>query len=1021
MIRVKGSSRATGQGYFGAVKAVIPANAHPPWVHAPGRRGPWGWRVRVLVTLGTAVLLAAGNAAAYARATGGAARQPARPGAAVATEPQLSQDVSGTVPVMHYGQTTGDFLGEGHDQVAYVKDNNLDIYEPNKFGGTLKESTPTDLRATPNEGVQAGSPVWQDGTPYRANSEKYGLTSVKVASSPSAIYMVGGNGRVGFGKDDYKLYLYEVLHNGSCATYACAGHVELPNHFPGPIFPCFGRDQTVAATSLAVGQVGGRTLIAVGLSDYGIFIYDETLHLVAHITDMGAGSTFCNPTPQTPVTSLGFGPPTGPGQGGVLAAGVESIGNTLFSYQLNPDGTEKSMTKAGSWQQVELASTAAYINGQLDTVFGRDDGWMFVMNPTTGEVYTPNTYAGPGAISGLTALTPWDGHPDNQELVVAKWDGTNDQVLKYEDGNLKAIQVGTGGATSVTDDQLQQWYPGYAAGRLQVVNASAGPVSVSMASRPDPGYGCWLNASVAQPPVPAFPTEASTVAAGQSSPAYFIGALTAGIDGSCASAQGKGEWSAYVVITPASDPGDEHLLKVRVTSSGDVEADSQVGGALTATLDRGSGPGGSWGQWNLTIKGPPAPTALAAPTLTGFRLTSPPGPDWVPPDRPAPDDPCRPVYRFDVTGASWKGAGVPGQVTAQIPAMTAQGSTDDGKTWRDLGELMPVSAPARSADTVTLGPASFFWQDPPGPGKGHRAAPKGQDQCPAASGKPLTDVRVLSGGLTSNVVHLADLKPPDIDGGPGATPIDSITATAATGENATPLADGVDQATVDLALNSNGGGVISNDDPRYKLVYYRDTETDNLVTGLYVPGHLFDYVAVGPFRGEYSDSGSAERVHNYLTTTSTGSQSLVADVNDSGTAKPYHSEPLVVAGSSLSQLGTTGTAAGGIQVTGCAGACPLAAPADTTPALYQAGSDSVGPVIGLQFKVEAVTGVASLPLEVGTENAHTLASAPLEIQPPGNKAVLRQTSGFWPAGTIDTSLITSGELVRALSVTVGGS
>ena len=65
--------------------------------------------------------------------------------------------------------------------------------------------------------------------------------------------------------------------------------------------------------------------------------------------------------------------------------------------------------------------------------------------------------------------------------------------------------------------------------------------------------------------------------------------------------------------------------------------------------------------------------------------------------------------------------------------------------------------------------------------------------------------------------------------------------------------------------------------------------------------------------------------------------------------------------------------------------------------------------------------MASLPLEVGTENAHTLASAPLEIQPPGNKAVLRQTSGFWPAGTIDTSLITSGELVRALSVTVGGS
>lgn len=980
----------------------------------------WGRRVSLLVTLGTALVLAAGNAAAYAGVTGGTARPPAaRPGTVAASAPQLSQDMSGTVPIMHYGQTTGDFLGEGHDQVAYVKDGNLDIYETNKYGSALKKSAPTDLKASPND------EVW-DGPDNKSAGERYGLASVKTASSATSIYMAGAtwdesNPDNPYGK--YKVYLYKLPHDGSCASVGCSqGHVELPNRFNAGQ-PICNRINLVAVTSLAVGVVGGRTLIAVGLSDYGIFIYDGNLNLVAHIDDMGAGATFCNPAPQTPVTSLGFGPATGLGQGGVLAAGVESIGNTLFSYQLNPDGTEKSMTKAGSWPQVELAATAAYLNGQLYTVFGRDDGWMFVMNPATGEVSTPNTYAGAGAISGLTTLTPWDGQQDNQELVVAKWDGTGDQVLKYEDGTLKPVPVGTGGATSVTDDQLGQWYPGYGAGRLQVINDSAGTVSVSMASRPDPGYGCWLNASVAQPPVPAFPTEPAEVTAGQSSPAYFIGALTAGVDGSCASAEDNGEWASYVVITPKNDPADEHLVKVKVTASGDVEADSQVGGALTATLDRGSGVGGSWGPWNLTIKGPPAPAALAAPTLTGFRLTSPPGPGWKPPTHSPPDDPCRPVYRFDVSGASWTDTDAPSQVTAQIPAMTAEGSSDDGKTWQELGELMPVTAPARSADVVTLGPASFFWQDPPGPGKGRgpRAAPEARDQCPGNGGKPLTDMRVTSGGLSSNIVHLADLKAPDIGGGPGATRVDSITATAATGENATPLADGVDQATVDLALNSSGGGVIPNDDPRYQLVYYRDTGNDALVTGLYESAHFADYVAVGPFQGEYSDTGAAERVHNYLTTTSTGAQSLVADMNDTGTASPYHSEPLVVKGDSVSQLETTGTAAGGIQITGCPGACPLAAPADTAPALYQAGADSAGPVTGVQFKVEAVTGVASLPLQVGTDNVHTLASALLEIQPPGNKAVLRQTSGFWPTGTIDTSLVTSGELVRALSVTVGGS
>ncbi len=80
--------------------------------------------------------------------------------------------------------------------------------------------------------------------------------------------------------------------------------------------------------------------------------------------------------------------------------------------------------------------------------------------------------------------------------------------------------------------------------------------------------------------------------------------------------------------------------------------------------------------------------------------------------RPPADDPCRPVFRFDVTGAQWTHVQPAGQETARIPAMTAQGSTDGGTTWQDLGQLMPSTAPAADRDgTLTLGPASFYFQN----------------------------------------------------------------------------------------------------------------------------------------------------------------------------------------------------------------------------------------------------------------------------------------------------------------------
>ena len=876
--------------------------------------------------------------------------------------------------------------------------------------------------------------MWQRDEENYAGSA-YNLTGVKVAADSSNIFMAGAtwNGTDNGAITTYGLHLYELPHNGSCASASCAERkIDLPGIFKYDAF-LGGRINLIVVTSLTVGVVGGQTLIAVGLSDEGIFIFNDNLQQVAHISDMATPDH--SQPPQTPVTSLAFGRPR-VGQGGVLLAGVMSPAWDMYMYRLNADGTEKSMHYAGgSWYT--FASAVAQINGQQYAVFGTlpsdNTNVIFVMNIDTGVEFTRYTYSG-DLVSGLTPLTPWDGNSGNQQVVVGTFGGSHDMVLQYVGGTMTTIPVGAGGASTGTADQLYQWFPGYGAGRLRVANDTGSAVSVSMAWRPDASYGCWLNTSVTDGAVPEFPANPTSVAAGQASSQYFIGALTAGPDGGCASATGTGQWASYVVITPAGDPADQHEVKLQVNPTAGLASiaaiTDQAGGDLTATLTPdGSGSGGSWwGGWQLHVTGPGQPAAAKAPAVTGYQLTSMPSSDYQAPTSPEADDPCRPVYRFDVTGAQWTVPGAAGQaqarVAAQIPAMTAQGSTDGGKTWTDLGQLMPATTPTLAGNTVTLGPSSFYWQDPVTAATAPAvAAAPGGSQCPTSGDAPLTDVRVVSGGLPSSVVTVTTLNAaaPAVGGGPGAQPINSNAGLAVTPDNpsgtAMPRADGVDQAGLTIQLKpSNGGGIIPASDPQYKLVYYRVSNTNTLVTGLYTAGDYGDYVAVGPYLAD----GSRVNTQSYLVTTSTAGQSLLGVINDSGEPSPFTSGSIPVAAPD-SPLIPTGAAATGIEITGCAGSstCPLTAPAAATPALYQAGGLATGPVSGLQFAAEAVTGVASLPLQISTSNAHTLASAPLSVQP--GQAVLRDTSPFWPKDTIDTALVTRGNLVQAVSVPVGGN
>ena len=386
-----------------------------------------------------------------------------------------------------------------------------------------------------------------------------------------------------------------------------------------------------------------------------------------------------------------------------------------------------------------------------------------------------------------------------------------------------------------------------------------------------------------------------------------------------------------MVITPAGDPADQHEVKLQVNPTaglaGIVRITDQAGGDLTATLAQDGGGGSWWGGWQLHVTGPGQPVAAKAPAVTGYQLTSMPSSDYQAPTSPVADDPCRPVYRFDVTGAQWTVPGVgAGQaharLTAQIPAMTAQGSTDGGKTWTDLGQLMPATAPSLTGQTVTLGPSSFYWQDPVTAAAAPAvAAAAGGSQCPASGDAPLTDVRVVSGGLPSNPVTVASLNAaaPAVGGGPGAQPIASQNGLVVNPDNpsgtATPRADGVDQAGLTVQLKpASTGGIIPASDPQYKLVYYRVNNTNTLVTGLYTAADYGDYVAVGP----YAADGSTAATKSYLVTASTAGQSLLGVVNDSGVTAPFTSGAIGVA-APASPLSPIGSAAAGIQITGCAG------------------------------------------------------------------------------------------------------
>ena len=221
----------------------------------------------------TAAAIVAGLMAALLATAPAAVAKAAPARAAAAATPTLPADLSTRMPRTAHDETVGDFLGKGYDQRAVVENGRLNIYNPPNRGGNLVQWAPTDLQGvgpSNSDGRGGHLPLWQGGA-MADLADKSQLASVYLAWTPDALYMAGSHnvGVPGAGSD-VNLYfadwLYKLPPDGKCASKSCAIAVgKLPALIYSHSVPFIERTEGV--TALAVGQVAGKTFVAIGFSD----------------------------------------------------------------------------------------------------------------------------------------------------------------------------------------------------------------------------------------------------------------------------------------------------------------------------------------------------------------------------------------------------------------------------------------------------------------------------------------------------------------------------------------------------------------------------------------------------------------------------------------------------------------------------------------------------------------------------------------------------------------------------------
>jgi hypothetical protein len=364
------------------------------------------------------------------------------------------------------------------------------------------------------------------------------------------------------------------------------------------------------------------------------------------------------------------------------------------------------------------------------------------------------------------------------------------------------------------------------------------------------------------------------------------------------------------------------------------------------------------------------------------------------------------VYRFDITAATYQlPTPYPNQLV--VPPLIVQGSVN-GTTWTTLGTLIPRTEPTISGSQLTLGPATFWWENP--------------------AGQPAyQQIRVALGptGNPSPPITLSSLPaPPDPTTANISGP--DIAATSSN-QNAQPVDSGVDQAPLSVQVQITGGSDLPFTDPSYQRIYYRNS-ANALITNLLLAGASPNtFLGVTPYEGAaYPNNGSVTTGQpgtfdgfHYVATTSTIDQQITGHID--GATEP--SNPITVLASQISPTRSANPAASGISLVGCTdfsnNLCRLYPISPSQPALSLDTTNGVQ--IGLLTAAIATTSTQILPLQqtAGTTD-HLLASSTLNQTINPNAPTLTDPSNFLSTDTVDTTLATHGKLHTVTNLQVGG-
>lgn len=873
----------------------------------------------------------------------------------------------------------GDVLGLGYEQRVVLDGDTVKIYGPTDAGEPLLSS----FKAIANTTYHTHRSLFEPIEGFQ-NLQHHGFFKPMLAVGTNAIYVT------------------EPINGSSGSPFTEGSMIRRWEWFPQLAQPRWIQNRMAehrgghVVTAIATGMVGGTEVVAVGLNKHGARIHRaDTLAYPAN------GYMFANDWNgyrgwQPPayardhVTAIGIGKIAG--RGDVLFLGrMTTEAHAIHAYDAaaNTDTSFWNIEHRPHQRMEDFRYPTSFAFGDRDTSGAARKIVATWNRESQVVIFDPKTQQELGRTGELHSAGRWarffpaaDG---TEHLAVALDHGG--RAFRYSPGTgtkLTELPIGDHGRTMVNPTEFLDWFPGYKSFDLTVVNDSRNPIDVTWTGSTDADKGCWIAASL--PAAAALPTGAST--------SFRTGYYTVGNPVQDADCQ-RVERGMFLTAAPAGAHRVGSLIARLFEENGALITDPEkwvvTDGTLQVSLTRNTANPHPFG-WTVTIAdaiGEPVLATDSEPTLEATRLTAAAGSGTIP-DPNSPTDPMYPVYRIQVDGIAWTIPDITKNNTAtvRVPSAFVQAIDADDQIV-DLGYLESPAAPTRDADTLHLGPATFFVQN----------APKTS---------PYTKIRVTIGDRT--VETTLDQPAPQINLG-GDGDLLHMTPKTGMGTDLTPIANGLDQAPFTIAIQDAYNHDVPADDPRWSLIHYRDADNNSLITGLIDPQRPNRHISITPTQGAYHNLGTLAATTtaptHYVTTRDTGQRKIEAQVNTTGTKRPLTASTVhtLNGNSPLPQVD------GPITKIVASGNQTFTPPTLTAPAPY-ATNDPAHTYY--QLHARAVTGNTAIPVPTAsnlTTNPH-LTHVPIVFTNHNKTATIHNPNDFSYLGEpITTHLTVRGILV----------